>query len=486
MGAWAQQDKATKFLWLSFALLLLIRLLSMGWYPLMDSTEARYADVARRMVEKSDWITLWFTDTDPFWGKPPFSFWLTALSFKLFGQNEFAARLPHFLSSLGVVALALYPVKNRGGRWILHVSVLLFAALLFMVSSAAVITDMTLTLGSTLVMVSVWQLLQSPENSKSNLQWHGWMGLGWVIGFLAKGPLVLVVCGAPIFLWALYQKQLLILWTRIAWIKGLLGVMLFTLPWYILAELKTPGFLNYFIVGEHFQRFVDTAWAGDKYGVAHAETRGEIWFDAFIATLPWTLLLPLLAIIAKIRSLPKAPSLTPNTQGEHSYWLLWGLWPCVFFTFSGNILWTYVLPGLPALAILLAFWTTRIKSSTVEWVLSCGVLATLAGLLFYVDQCRDSDYAYRKVTVSVVSDYQKRAQHAEPLYFFGDVPFSASYYTQGQAKVFHDWAELPDSAYVVFDQPNPDAWPADIRAQLTYQSSHGERQLFLWQKAKTQ
>jgi 4-amino-4-deoxy-L-arabinose transferase-like glycosyltransferase len=482
----AKKETATKFLWLSLILLLVIRFFSMGWYPLMDSTEARYADVARRMVEKSDWITLWFTNTDPFWGKPPFSFWLSALSFKIFGQTEFAARLPHFLTSLGVVALALYTVRERGRRWILHVSVLLFSALLFMVSSAAVITDMSLTLGTTLVMVSVWQILQAQENSPTIPMWHVWMGLGWVIGFLAKGPLMLVVCGAPIFLWAIYQKRLLEVWSKIAWLKGFLGVMLLTLPWYILAEIKTPGFLNYFIVGEHFQRFVDTAWAGDKYGVAHAETRGEIWFDALIATLPWPVLLPILALMGQFKASHLDPAQTPAAKGEYSYWLFWGLWPCVFFTFSGNILWTYVLPGLPALAILLAFWTTRFKSSAMEWVLSLGVLATLAGLLIYVDQCQDSDYAYRKVAISVVNEYQKRAQHAEPLYFYGDVPFSASYYTQGQAKAFHDWAELPDVAYVVFDQPNPQAWSADIREQLIYQSSHGERQLFLWRKNKPQ
>jgi len=102
--------------------------------------------------------------------------------------------------------------------------------------------------------------------------------------------------------------------------------------------------------------------------------------------------------------------------------------------------------------------------------------------LIYVDQCRGSEYAYRKVAISVVTDYQKRAQNAEPLYFHGDVPFSASYYTKGQAKVFQDWSELPDRAYIVLDQPNPESWPEDVRQHASYVSSHGERQLFLWQK----
>ena len=77
------------------------RLIMLGSYPLMDTTEARYGDIGRMMAESGDWITPWFRPGVPFWGKPPLSFWCTALSFKLFGVNEFTARLPHWI--LGVL-----------------------------------------------------------------------------------------------------------------------------------------------------------------------------------------------------------------------------------------------------------------------------------------------------------------------------------------------------------------------------------------------
>ena len=83
----------------------ILRLLSLALYPLMDTTEARYAEIARIMVELDDWVTPWFDYGVPFWGKPPMSFWLTAISFKTFGVNEFAARLPHWLAGLAVVWL---------------------------------------------------------------------------------------------------------------------------------------------------------------------------------------------------------------------------------------------------------------------------------------------------------------------------------------------------------------------------------------------
>ena len=64
------------------------------------------------------------------------------------------------------------------------------------------------------------------------------------------------------------------------------------LPWYGLAELRTPGFLEYFLVGEHWHRFTVPGWDGDRYGHAHVFARGTIWLFAALAALPWSLLIP--------------------------------------------------------------------------------------------------------------------------------------------------------------------------------------------------
>jgi 4-amino-4-deoxy-L-arabinose transferase-like glycosyltransferase len=76
---------------------LFIRICSLGLYPLMDTTEARYGEMARIMAESNDWITPMFDYGVPFWGKPPMFTWLSGLGFEVFGVNEFAARLPHLL-----------------------------------------------------------------------------------------------------------------------------------------------------------------------------------------------------------------------------------------------------------------------------------------------------------------------------------------------------------------------------------------------------
>ncbi|WP_457333927.1 ArnT family glycosyltransferase [Rhizobacter sp. P5_C2] len=84
--------RATAALVLLIAAMVLLRLCGMAWLPLMDTTEARYAEVGRKMLELGDWITPWHDYGVPFWAKPPLSFWLTALSMKCFGVNEWAAR----------------------------------------------------------------------------------------------------------------------------------------------------------------------------------------------------------------------------------------------------------------------------------------------------------------------------------------------------------------------------------------------------------
>ena len=85
-----------------------IRLLLLGSYPLMDQTESRYAEIPREMLVLGDWVTPRLDPVTPFWGKPPLSFWATALSYRIFGVSEFTARLPSFLFSVGVLFLTMF------------------------------------------------------------------------------------------------------------------------------------------------------------------------------------------------------------------------------------------------------------------------------------------------------------------------------------------------------------------------------------------
>ena len=102
-----------EWLWLVVLLAaVVVRLAVLPTYPLNDTTEARYAEIGRQMVVTGDWVTPRIETERPFWGKPPLSFWLTAISFSLFGLSDLAARLPSLLLML-LTAWVVYDFARR-------------------------------------------------------------------------------------------------------------------------------------------------------------------------------------------------------------------------------------------------------------------------------------------------------------------------------------------------------------------------------------
>ena len=87
----------------------------------MDSSESRYAEIARKMLVYNDWTTPWFKPEQAFWGKPPFTFWSIAASFGLFGVNELAARLPSLIFTL-LTGWILFDWVKR--HWDQHIALL--------------------------------------------------------------------------------------------------------------------------------------------------------------------------------------------------------------------------------------------------------------------------------------------------------------------------------------------------------------------------
>jgi 4-amino-4-deoxy-L-arabinose transferase-like glycosyltransferase len=413
-------------LWLVLGGLILLRLITLGLYPVMETTEARYAEIGRMMLESNDWVTPWFDYGVPFWGKPPASFWITALSMKLFGINEFAARLPHLLCGIGVGYLTWYLARLRSVEEGTYAPVLLSGALLFFVSIGAVMTDITLVLGTTLTMLGFWQGLQTEGRSAQFGRWAVFIGLA--VGLLAKGPLALILIGFPLAIWTLWQKQLGRVWRAFPWFFGMLLVLILILPWYLLAEQHTPGFLQYFLVGEHWNRFIHSGWAGDLYGKAHAYPRGTIWLFAFAGLLPWTLLLPIAAWWWRHSSSIKPAE--PKDRSWQVYLILWGLTPCLFFTLAGNIIMPYVLPALPALALLGAGWLARrFDVARVSRILLIGlgfVIVIMTAAVIQLGRMETSGHI--KSTKALIETYQSKRTDGDTLIYLGKRPFSANFY----------------------------------------------------------
>ena len=170
---------------------------------------------------------------------------------------------------------------------------------------------------------------------------------------LAKGPIILIFVVLPLCLWAFIHGQVKLVWQKFHWLAGILIFLLICAPWYYLAEQKTPGFINYFIVGEHFKSFLVSGWQGDLYGTAHRKPYGTIWLFWIMAFFPWSLSIYYLLKSFVVKLLKKNTKLHFSLDKIDYLLLYWAFFPVVFFPFAGDILWTYVLPVLPAFVLLL-------------------------------------------------------------------------------------------------------------------------------------
>jgi 4-amino-4-deoxy-L-arabinose transferase-like glycosyltransferase len=407
-----------------------LRLVSMAVVPMLDPTEPRYAEIARLMAESGDWVTPWLSPGVPFWGKPPLSFWAQAGSMQLLGVSDFAARLPSWLAMLGVIALTIGFGRWLGDRTLgLLAGVILASSALAFSSSGAVFTDPFLALGTTLSIIAA---ARTVAGSAPAWRWLFFVGLA--VGLLAKGPVAVVLVALPLVAWGAWTGRLGQLAAALPWLRGGLLTAALVVPWYVLAEARTPGFLQYFLVGEHLGRFVDPGWEGNRYGSAHEEPLGAIWLLLAGAAFPWTLVAVALLLSRRLRQVIQDASPTLR-QGDTR--LLWtaGLAPAVFFTPAGNILWTYLLPALPFLSLLAAralqpaLDSPRLRAMVASLALLAPLVVTGYGL--YLTRAPETVKSARPIFEAAARD---SGAGPERVYFVGRPPHSARYYSRGTAR----------------------------------------------------
>ncbi|WP_443628174.1 ArnT family glycosyltransferase [Candidatus Njordibacter sp. Uisw_002] len=426
----------TNLIWL-LGTLLLVRIIAMVVVPLADTTEPRYAEIARLMLTTNDWITPWFEPDVPFWGKPPLSFWAQALSFKLFGINEFAGRLPALLAFIATAWMLWRMAVSAVSAHVAAASVVVYSSMLLtFLAAGTVMTDPYLALGTTWAMVAFYL---APKENVWYWRYGVFIGLG--IGLLAKGPLAIVIAGAPIGLWVLFQGKLMHYLRTMPWIRGTLLTLLIALPWYILAELKTPGFINYFIVGEHFMRFVDPGWMGDLYGHAHKEAKGMIWLHWLAGSTPWGPLALLLLVGHMLTASLRKTVWHALKQPVVIYALLWALVTPVFFTAAGNVIWTYVLPSMPAFALLMGWAIVKLNNGQkwrklgfifVMWFMP------IAGLIFSAFIANNNNLMKTEKTIAEYVAQQPQigdnSNWSRLYYLAPKLEFSARFYSHDKAK----------------------------------------------------
>jgi len=426
-------SKSARF-WAFIAGILALRLLGMAFVPLAETTESRYAEIGRLMLVNKDWITPWFDTGVPFWGKPPLAFWVQALSFKLFGVNELAARLPFWLATLATLGILWHLACESGNRSVARYTLLIYcSSALVYIAAGAILTDPFLVLGTTWSMAAYYMAAKQPTGF-----WRYGFFLGLSIGLLAKGPLAGVITMGPIVLWALLVPASRTHIKALPWLRGTALTLLIILPWYIAAELKTPGFLNYFIIGEHLMRFIDPGWVGDLYGSAHKQPKGTIWLQWLMASFPWGLI-GIGLLIRQLFSAQGRPALKQGIANPLvSYLVLWTLFTPLFFTAAGNVLWTYLLPTLPAFSLLLGLVIVQrendyTKAKTGMRFIPYLVPAITLGIVVLV-QIKPDMLKSEKGMIEVMAQLPATEAGSAQFSYLDKPPFSARFYSAGKAR----------------------------------------------------
>ena len=448
MRIFSLSAKLRRNLWYILALMLSTRLISLAVLPITDVTEARYGEIARKMLETGNWVTPQYDYGIPFWGKPPLSTWLSAASMKVFGITAFAARLPELILGLGVLWMVWFLAKKRHNRDFSLLSVsILSSLLLFFFANGAVMTDASLAFSICISFIAFWMVTVETGNRRRIL-WGYVFFVGQGLGLLAKGPICGVLTLFPIFLWTWIRgNRWRLLWNSLPWVKGTMLMLFIAAPWYIWAEHRTPGFIDYFIVGEHFRRFMTPGWQGDKYGHAHEAMVGTIWVYWLAGVLPWSLI----AVTWAARRFRSLKALFEDQDGWAMYLLCWTVWPMLFFTMAHNILWTYPLPCLPAFALLVAeIWHRSLQRQFPEeglphrhryWALFSmpALVALLTSLLMFSPPVQ-----IQKITQKYLCQkYVKLRPSADSqLYYVFCRYYSAEFYLGRQAHHTDDLAEV--------------------------------------------
>jgi len=328
--------------WFVLAVVLFALFFQLGRRALNEPDEGRYSEVGREMMASGDWLTPRVNGILHL-SKPPFTYWCIGASLRVFGVNEFAARLPATLAALGTL-LALY-LLVRGASdetTALWAVLMLTSSALFFLIARLITADMLLTCWVTWSVWAIWR--------RSN-----WLFVFLALGMLTKGPVAVVL---PVFAMIGLRPRL----REFRWVPGLLLFLAVSASWFVVMAIRRPELWHYFFVREIFQR-VATAEHG----------RSQPWWFLIVvllgAALPWT---PLIFGRNKV-----------GTKPDPMRWMFiaWAALGLLLFSLSQSKLPTYVLPLMPPVIALAAMAPPR------RWLNALGALAlalALYGLTYYL------------------------------------------------------------------------------------------------------
>jgi 4-amino-4-deoxy-L-arabinose transferase-like glycosyltransferase len=344
-----------------------------------DDVDAAHAIVARQMLEQHDYVVLHMNGVR-YLVRPPLHFWLIAASYALFGQTEFATRLP---LALTVVALLLMVVEF--GRRFFNLRVGLYAALVLASSPGLFIFTRTVNQEAICALeftAAFYLFLRAWTGSLEPRL--GYWGVAVLCGLavLTRGLVGIIFPLAAIAAFITITRG----WRRWRELRPFSSFLIFLFvaaPWHVLAEVRAPGFFWAYFVNDHFKRALGTRWPPDYSAVPLG-----LWWMAHLAWLfPWVFFAPLLVRDFLASRMPER-----NWSKASQARLLLFLWAGVIFLFfsavGGSRMEYYSLGAWPAIALLIAAALASCEQTSDRWLRAMQrAVAVLGVVLAFVLVC---------------------------------------------------------------------------------------------------
>ncbi len=343
------------------------------WTPgLLDDVDSVYLEAAREMLQRHDYVTP-YVDGIRFFDKPPLMYWLAAGSMRVFGEHDWAGRLPLAVAVLGLM-LAVYGLGLRwfGERGALYSALALGTAIGPYLYTRFYIPDILICLWMTL---GVWWFLVGVEQVEAARRaWWPAAGFGAVLGLnlLTKGLIGLVFPLGFVVAYLVCTRRLRLL-ARVEVLAGAGVFLLVGLPWHLLAAWRNPaialpaglglparaGWAWFYLFNEHVARFLGKRIPHD-YGNTPVWL---FWLYALIWVMPWGVFLPGAAVRWRGFGRDREAALAAT---------LWAGLVLLFFSVSSRQEY-YSLPALPALALAAGGFLGRAdgEQQAYRWSLGC-------------------------------------------------------------------------------------------------------------------
>ncbi|MDE3015437.1 MAG: glycosyltransferase family 39 protein [Pseudomonadota bacterium] len=320
--------------------------IGLGARPYLTPSEARYIEVPRQMLATHDWLTPRINGV-PYFEKPPLFYWMQASVMQFLGAGEFAGRI-----TTAIMAALLCTITFAAGRMLygrpagLQAALVLATCAFGYTLSRVAMVDMPVSLFITACLACFMAAQHTEGKRKRNF--YLLMYPAAALAVLSKGLIGMVIPGLVISAWIATTKSWRIL-REARLFTGLVIFLIIAVPWHVLMMRAHPAFFDFYIVHEHFERFLTNEAKRDK----------PWWFFIAITLaglLPWTFTAPhSLRGLVTWKETPQSPfakaTADKQVRGDTFFLLLWILLPLLFFSASHSKLAAYILPIFPPLCI---------------------------------------------------------------------------------------------------------------------------------------